>query len=208
MGLLALAFVLLHPALLNVDGMPLTTWLPFGGSTATVSGALALWGIVALVLLTILRARLGLSYEVWRLTHMGLSVVAAAAMAVHIAAVNRYSAHAALRAVLVAYLVMFGAALIMYRAIRPLRMRSRVWTITSHAAVGAGTHHLTVQPVRHPGFACEPGQFAWLTTGRSPFSLQQHPLSMASSAERPPDGSIEFAIRELGDWSRNVVPAL
>ena len=32
--------------------------------------------------------------------------------------------------------------------------------------------------------------------------------SIPSSAEHPPDGSIEFAIRELGDWSRSVVPNL
>jgi predicted ferric reductase len=62
--------------------------------------------------------------------------------------------------------------------------------------------------VKHRGFPFEPGQFAWLTTGRSPFSLQQHPLSIASSAERPAEGSIEFAIRELGDWSGTVVPNL
>lgn len=208
MGFLALAFVLLHPALLSVEGLPLTAWLPFGGSPATVSGALALWGIVALVLSTILRARLGLSYEAWRVTHMSLSVVVVVAVAVHIAAVNRYSSNAALRAVLVAYILMFGSALILYRIVRPLRMRSRAWTVTRNAAVGAGTHHLTVQPAHHSGFAFDPGQFAWLTTGRSPFSLQQHPLSIASSAERPADGSIEFAIRELGDWSRTFVPNL
>lgn len=208
MGWLALAFLVLHAALLNIEGLPLSAWLPFGGSDATVSGALALWAIVALVLSTILRARLGLSYETWRLMHMGLSLGAVAAMAVHIAAVNRYSSAGIMRVVLGGYVLMFGAALVTYRVIRPLRMRSRAWEITGHAGVGAGTHHLTARPVGHSGFAFDPGQFAWLTTGRSPFSLQQHPLSIASSAERPSDGSIAFAIRELGDWSRTVVQAL
>src|SRR5690606_16066534 len=122
--------------------------------------------------------------------------------------VNRYSAAGSMRVVLAGYVLAFGAALVTYRVIRPLRMRSRPWTVVHNAAIGAGTHHLMVRPLGHSGFAFDPGQFAWLTTGRSPFSLQQHPLSIASSAEPLPDGSIEFAIRELGDWSRTVVPNL
>ena len=208
MGFLALAFALLHPLLLNVEGLPLAAWIPFGGSLVAVSGALAAWALVVLVLTTVLRSRLALSYEVWRALHMALSVVSAVAMAAHVLAVNRYSSTGTMRAVLASYLVMFGAALVMYRVIRPLRMQSRAWTVTSNAAIAAGTHHLVVQPVQHRGFSFEPGQFAWLTTGRSPFSPQQHPLSIASSAERPEDGAIEFAIRELGDWSGTVVPNL
>src|SRR5690606_7547820 len=100
MGFLALALVVLHPALLNVEGLPLAAWLAFGGSTAAGGGALAVWAIVALVVSTVLRSRLGLSYEAWRLLHMGLSILSAAAMAIHVAAVNRYSAAGSMRVVL------------------------------------------------------------------------------------------------------------
>jgi predicted ferric reductase len=75
--------------------------------------------------------------------------------------------------------------------------------------VGASTRLLRLSPVTHAGLSFLPGQFAWLITGRSPFSPQQHPLSFASSAETSPrENVIEFSIKALGDWSSNVVPRL
>jgi predicted ferric reductase len=113
-----------------------------------------------------------------------------------------------MRVVLTGYLFTFGGMLVIYRFVRPLRLRARPWTVVENMDQGASTRTIRVRPEGHDGFAFDPGQFAWLITGTSPFSLQQHPLSMASSAERPVDGSIEFAVKALGDWSRIVVPGL
>jgi predicted ferric reductase len=67
---------------------------------------------------------------------------------------------------------------------------------------------LRIRPIGHDGFTFEPGQFAWLVTGTTPWSSQQHPLSICSSAEPAADRGLELSIKALGDWSSAVVPRL
>ena len=208
MGLLALAFVLLHPLLLNITGLPWSAWSPFTGTRAAMSGAISLWALVLLALTTLFRARARLSYERWRALHVTLSVVTVVAFFVHVLEVGNYTGAPALRATLGGYVLAFGALLVAYRVVRPLRLRRRPWEIVELVDEGADTHTLRLRPVGHDGFRFDPGQFAWLMTGRSPFSRQQHPITIASSAERPLGGTIDLAVKELGDWSREVVPRL
>ena len=207
MGFLTLAFVIAHPILLNVVGLPWSDWSPLSRNTVARSGAIALWALVALVVTTVLR-RLRPLYETWRSVHLALSIAATTAIVMHILAVNGYSRPGSMRAVLAGYVLTFGAVLVTYRLVRPLRMRSRPWSVVDNIDQGASTRTIRVRPLGHSGFTFDPGQFAWLITGASPFSLQQHPLSVSSSAERPADGSIEFSVKALGDWSRVVVPVL
>jgi predicted ferric reductase len=208
MGFLSLAFVLVHPLLLNAEGLPLAAWSPFSGTRTTRSGAFATLAILLLVLTTVFRRRLGLSYEWWQRLHLALGVSAAAAMLVHVLAAGGYAQAPALRNLLVLYAAVFGSTAVHYRLVRPWRMARRPWTLTANRDEGGQTRTLTVRPDGHAGVAFEPGQFAWLVTGRSPWSPQQHPLSLSSSAERGADGAIEFSVRALGDWSGGVVPAL
>ena len=208
MGFLALAMIVGHPLLLNVVHLPWSSWNLLSANAVSRTGGIALWTVVLLVVTTLVRQRLRLSYETWRSLHLVLSAAAVVAMLMHLLAVGGYSSAAPLRAVLVGYVVASGGVLIAYRVVRPFRMRKRPWVVTENVDRGASTRTLRVRPDGHPGFMFDPGQFAWLITGHSPFSLQQHPLSIASSAERAPDGSIEFAVKALGDWSRSVVPGL
>ena len=161
-----------------------------------------------LVVTTVLRQRVRLSYEAWRSIHLALSLIAAVAMVMHVLAVDGYTSSRSMQILLAGYVVTFGAILATYRLVRPFRMRTRPWIVTENVDQGASTRTVRVRPDGHRGIAFDPGQFAWLITGTSPFSLQQHPLSIASSAERSPDGSIEFAVKALGDWSRLVIPGL
>jgi predicted ferric reductase len=65
-----------------------------------------------------------------------------------------------------------------------------------------------VRPVGHAGFSFQPGQFAWVNLGATPFHLEQHPISMSSGGDVAPGGEIAFTIRALGDWSGEAVPKL
>ncbi|CAN5645341.1 hypothetical protein BH23ACI1_BH23ACI1_20840 [soil metagenome] len=98
--------------------------------------------------------------------------------------------------------------LLRYRLMRPLMLWRRPWELVENLDAGGSTRLLRMRPVGHAGFAFEPGQFSWLMPGSNPLWSAQHPLSMVSSAERPADGTIEFGIKALGDWSGTVVPAL
>jgi predicted ferric reductase len=59
-----------------------------------------------------------------------------------------------------------------------------------------------LEPVGHEGFRFAPGQFAWIKLAHSPFTLEEHPFSFSSSAERT--GRLEFGIKALGDFSSAV----
>lgn len=208
MGLVTLALVIAHPVLLNLAGFSWSIWSPFTENSAARSGAMALWALAALVVTTVWRRGLGLSYEAWRLTHLVLSVAAAIAMLVHVLTVSGYSRTGEVKLVVWGYAVAFGAVLAGYRLARPMWLRSHPWTVTANIDEKAGVRTLWIRPDGHAGFRFDPGQFVWLITGRSPFSLQAHPLSISSSAERPSDGPIALSVKALGDWSGGVVPRL
>lgn len=207
-GLLAVILVALHVLLLNLRWLPWRAWSPFHGPLASQTGAIALWAIVLIAITSIARASFRLSYESWRSIHVVLAFAAAIALTYHVLAVNGYTRAVSMRVLVGALLALFAGATIEYRILRPLALRRRPWTVVMNRDEGASIRTLRVRPVGHDGFAFAPGQFAWLITGTSPFSSQQHPLSVSSSAVRDADGSIEFSIKALGDWSSQTVPAL
>jgi predicted ferric reductase len=65
---------------------------------------------------------------------------------------------------------------------------------------------LVLRPDGHNGITFEPGQFAWLIVGNTPFHHDEHPISFSSSAEMTPGGEVSFTIKAVGDWSSTVVP--
>jgi predicted ferric reductase len=207
-GGIALALVIAHPLLLSAAGMPWSGWNPFDPGLATRSGTIALWALVCLVVTTVLRRRLRLAYEAWQILHLALATLAGVAMLVHVLAVNGYTRAAPVRFTVLVYAAAFGIVTLQYRLLRPLRLRRRPWEVRANLDAGGSTRLLRVRPVGHAGFLFDPGQFAWLVTGQTPLWAQQHPLSIASSAERDADRALEFSIKALGDWSSQVVPTL
>src|SRR5690606_38161075 len=61
---------------------------------------------------------------------------------------------------------------------------------------------LVLRPDGHQGFAFKAGQFAWLTVGKSPFRLGQHPFSLTGSASDAPE--YQMSIKALGDFTSAV----
>jgi predicted ferric reductase len=83
----------------------------------------------------------------------------------------------------------------------------RPWEVVENRPEHGQSNTLVLRPVGHDGFRFEPGQFAWMGFGRSPFSTDQHPISFSSNGDIPShDGTIAFTIKQLGDWSAEVVP--
>jgi predicted ferric reductase len=88
------------------------------------------------------------------------------------------------------------------RLVKPWRLLRRPYRVARVAPERGDAWTLAVEPVGHPGFAFQPGQFAWVTVGRTPFSISEHPFSLASSPST--DGRVAFTIKELGDFTRTV----
>ena len=152
-GFVALALVVAHPLLLNAHGLSWSSWNPAAGTPSLRTGALGLWAIVAIVLTTVLRRRLRLSYEWWQGLHLFFSVVAAAAMLAHLLLVSGYTRVPTVRWVVIAYVAGFGAVTVHCRLVRPLRLVRRPWVVTANDDIGAGTRLLRVRPVRHAGIS-------------------------------------------------------
>ncbi|HET8723818.1 MAG TPA: ferric reductase-like transmembrane domain-containing protein [Anaeromyxobacteraceae bacterium] len=210
MGVGALVLLLLHPALLVGSGAYPVAILGLGAGVpwAIRLGTVAALCALVVVTTSLLRRRLGTPYETWQVLHGVLAVAAVVAAAWHASRVGRLAQVPALRAVGAAYVVIFLGVFVRYRLVRPLRLLRRPWEVVSNAAERGDARTIVVRPVGHPGFSFEPGQFAWINLGRTPFHLEQHPMSMVSGGDVPPGGEIAFTIRNLGDWSGRLVPSL
>jgi predicted ferric reductase len=210
MGLGAVALLLLHPLLLLTSRAYPLAVLGLGAGVPLPIRLGSLAGLAALLLagLALLRKRMRVSYEAWRLLHGLLAVTILVLAALHVSWLGRFQASAPLRALGLAYLALFLGVFLRYRLVRPLELWRRPWEVLENRAELGGARTIRVRPVGHPGFSFLPGQFAWVNLGRTPFHLEQHPISMSSGGDVPPGGELAFTIRALGDWSGEAIPQL
>ena len=183
--------------------------VPIGHPRGLIAGIVAFWLALVIGTTSLARRRLRLSYEVWQILHLCCAIGIVIGGIAHALGSGRYTAAPAMRAVLGVYVVLFGGLLLRYRVLRPLAIAPHRWAVVANVEAGGSTRLLTLQAIDHGGFRFDAGQFAWITTGRSPLLSQQHPLSIASSPEMLADRRhVQFAIKALGDWSGQIVPAL
>jgi predicted ferric reductase len=94
-----------------------------------------------------------------------------------------------------------GAILLLLysRLMKPLLLARRPYRVAEVRPERGDSWSVALEPDGHDGLDFIAGQFAWVTFGPSPFSLEQHPFSFSSSAKRA--GRLEFTIKELGDFT-------
>lgn len=207
MGLVALAFTALHALLAAGPSAP--SALLFASPSRGVDlGAAALWAALVLVVSSVLRRRLRLPYEAWRFVHVALAVAIVGLALLHARELPRYGRDPRVAGVLALWAAAFLALLARYRLLRPLALWRRPWEVLANRDEGASVRTLVLRPVAGRAWPFEPGQFVWVNTGRTPFAAAEHPISISSSAEVGPDGTLELSIKALGAWSRDVVPRL
>ncbi len=202
-GLIGGAFVLAHPLVL-IAAQP--RYLSFLDPRVNLPRSVALGGaIVAVALLWVLplaRKRLGIAYERWRLGHALLASYALLIGLAHVMRVGYYVSEPWRRAI---WIAMTGGAflLLLYsRGIRPLAIQRRPWRLREVRFECERVWTLVFEAEGHEGLRFAPGQFVWMTLGASAFSLQQHPFTIASSAEI--SNRMELTVKELGDFTRSV----
>lgn len=208
-GIAAMAFAAAHPLLLVADRaytrqllMP-TPDAPWPLSTGYVAFLFA----VLVVGLSVYRQQLRLSYEAWQITHGLFSIALIGFAAAHALGIGRFAALPAMQTLWAVYLIFFIGMFLRYRLLRPLSLMHKPWEVIENRVEHGQSHTLVLRPVEHDGFLFEPGQFAWISFGRSPFSINQHPISFSSNGDIPNhDGTVAFTIKKLGDWSSEVVP--
>ena len=200
-GYAGLAFVLIHVAL-SAEWKQVKSFTPAETPARVLFGAVAAAALVALVVTSVWRRQLRLSYELWQVLHAVLAVIAVVAALVHVLLVNYYVDSIWKEVLWSLMTAAFVWLIVWVRLLRPLQMRRRPWTVERITPERDRTTVLTLRPTGHDGLRFEPGQFAWITVGRSPFSVTSHPFSFSSSAETK--GSVEVAIKDAGDFSSSV----
>ncbi len=200
-----LLFILAHPLLLFVANteflalLDLTT-APWRARMAVLSTV----ALLALVALSVWRKRLRINYELWQLTHGVLAVVIVATALAHVFLVGYYVNEPWERALWLVMSAAFVCLLVWVRVVRPLQRYQNSWRIEEVVAERGNTYTMVLKPSgqhakNRNGFAFEPGQFAWIMIGKSPFAITQHPFSISSSAERT--DRVALSVKAAGDFT-------
>jgi predicted ferric reductase len=86
---------------------------------------------------------------------------------------------------------------------RPLQARRRAYAVENISREAGDIITVTIRADGHDGVPFRPGRFAWLKIGTSPFVFEEHPFTIASTAERP--NRKQFTIKALGDFSELLI---
>jgi predicted ferric reductase len=196
----AMALVLAHPILLFVDdperlGLLNVVEAPWRARFGVASIVL----LLAIVATSLWRQQLRLRYEIWRVLHGVLALAIVVTALLHVELVGYYVSGPWRRGLWIVWSVVLVALLIKVRIVNPWRMRQRPWSVAAVEELPGDAWHLRLRPEGHGGIDIQPGQFAWITLGRSPFQIREHPFSFSSSADG--DGELRFTIKEAGDFT-------
>ena len=211
MGVVALGLLLFHPIILVLNGYPANCWLnPFAscGNLATTTASLSLYALLLLVVSSLWQKRLRIPYEAWQVMHGLLALFILIASLFHIFILGRYTSTGLMKAMWLMYAVIVVGLILYYKIVTPLLRWNKRWQVAENRLERGDSHTLVLEPDGHDGFTFEPGQFAWIKKGSTPFGIGQHPISFSSSGDVPPGGSIAFTIKKLGDWSSELVPKI
>jgi len=204
LGVVALAIVLAHPALLWLVHPAIGLLLdPTAAPWHITAGVFSLAALVVLAGTSLWRRPLRIHYDEWRIGHSLLAVAAVALALLHVEGVGYYVASPWKRALWTAIAVSWLAVLGYVRLLRPWRLLRTPYRVVDVVAERGDAWTLAVEPLGHRGFGFQPGQFAWVTLRSSPFAMKEHPFSFSSSPVRS-GGRLEFTIKELGDFTRTI----
>jgi predicted ferric reductase len=202
-AVVAVAAILLHPAIIMIDNPSRLKLLnPLAGNWASRFGLLAVAALLVTVPVSLLRERLRLNYETWRLLHLLLGVFAIAAAQVHVSLAGLYTNTTWKHAIWVAMAAVMVGLVVYLRVVKPAWQRSYRWRVAEVRPELGDTSTLVLEAVDQQQLPFAAGQFAWIKLAGSPFTMEEHPFSFVSSADRP--DRLEFGIKALGDFSGRV----
>ena len=202
-GLVAFGFVLAHPVILLLADSANWEFLdPRVNALRAIFLILVLFALPAIIVSSLWREQLRLPYEWWRLGHGALAMLIVLIGLVHIMRVQYYLESLWKQALWLTIGTASIGCVLYVRAITPLRVRRHPYTVSSVEEIAEHTWAVTVLPDGGRVLGFEAGQFAFLTIADTPFSLEEHPFSMASSPQRR--DAVEFAVKELGDYTSRI----
>jgi len=202
-GIAAFFMVFAHPILLFIlDGRYLRLLNPITAPWRARAAVTSTLLLIVVVMTAEYRQKIKMSYTLWKIWHGILSTVMVALALVHIFLVGNYVDLPWKKALWIGYSAIFVGMLAYTRIIYPLRLIRRSFLVKETKEEQGDVWTITLEPINHKGFQFAPGQFAWLTAWKTPFSDTEHPFSIASSAERKTE--IEMSIKNLGSFTKKI----
>jgi predicted ferric reductase len=199
-GYVGLGFILVHFAI-SAKWNELTLTQALHAPLLVWFGMAALLALIVLIVTSLWRRRLRLSYEAWHIVHTVLALVLVVGALLHVFFVDEYVSNLWKQVLWGLMSAAFLGLLAWVRVIKPRRARALPWRLERVVAERGDTTTLVLTPPAAANFRFQPGQFGWFAIGRSPFSVTQHPFSFASSAERD---EVSLAVKALGDFTSRV----
>ena len=202
-GLVAFGFVLAHPIVLLLANSSNWDFLdPRVNFLRAIFLIFVVFALPALIVTSLWRESFRLPYQWWRLGHGALALMILVVGLVHITRVHYYLADPWKQVVWVAMGTASIVSILYVRALKPLRVRRHPYRLVDVSPAASRTWTLTLEPEHGEVLDFRAGQFAFLTLADTPFSLEQHPFSIASSADQR--DRLEFAVKELGDYTDTI----
>jgi predicted ferric reductase len=166
------------------------------------AGRIALLLFAILIVSSLWRKSFHLEYDRWRIGHAAMAVAAIVLAILHIQGVGHYTRATGRGMLWVGYSALWAMVVGYVRVVRPWTLSRFPYRVVGKTRERGRCWTLTVEPEGHAGLQFNPGQFAWLTLGSSPFRAKEHPFSFSSSASKPK--ALSFTIKELGDFTRTI----
>ena len=196
-------FLILAPKLLvSVDDLGLS-FISVLTESQLLTGLIA-WAVMAVwVLMSIYKDKLSLTYERWRLLHVIGFMTIATLATLHVTTVGSHGQYNTSFNTLwwCLYILCMGLTVYNY-LIKPRLIRQHAFTVQSISKISERDWQLSLEKHSPQAFTFSAGQFVWLNTSGSVYSLQQHPFSIVS--EENTYGQLSFIIRELGDYTKKL----
>lgn len=212
MSLFSALFVLVHYLLLLMNfeaGIGVNNWAInllniFSADTPLRAkmGVISLLAYVLITITSVYRQRLRLDYDIWRGLHDVFTLILVGGGLTHVLLVGRYSAAPAMNILLSVSTALWILGALYIRVFKPIEQLRHPYKITEVHPETEEVYSLSVAPQGFDLPEFHPGQVAWLTVRKSPFSLKRYPFSVASSTHTR--DHFTFAIKELGDFTRTI----
>jgi len=202
-GIAAFLMIFAHPILLFFFYPGYISYLNiFTAPLRAKAGVLALLSLVGVVWLAEYRSKFKIPYWFWKIWHGIIATFTMGLAILHIYLNGNFVNLPWKEQLWISYLIIWIILLIYTRIIYPIKLMRNPYKVVKVTPERAKCWTLQMQPVKKPTFHFYPGQFAWLTAWKTPFSDSEHPFSLASSADHPEQ--IEMTIKELGKFTTTI----
>jgi predicted ferric reductase len=202
-SLVAYGLVLAHIILLFLFSPRLINLLNiFTAPWRARAGVISMVAITALILTSIYRKKWKIEYNRWRIWHGILAIAAVSLGFAHVYLVGYYLNTPIKQELWIVYSAFWIGLIFYVRVYKPWQLLKFPYMVNEVIAERGGVYTLTLIPKKGKAMKFQAGQFAWITSGQTPFSDAEHPFTIASSAEKP--HSLSFSIKELGDFTGTI----